>query len=105
MISLDQFLRTAVVSHMTIAFSYDGLERIACPVVYGAIKQGAGVLAYQFGGASRSGDLPDWRLFYTDRMIDVRESPLQPPPLPDFTLRDPRFEDVYATLPPRLRRD
>ena len=60
---LHALLIAAINSKQLIRFSYDGLERIIEPHDYGIHKGLEKLLAYQLGGQSRSGKIPEWRWF------------------------------------------
>jgi hypothetical protein len=58
---IDNLLRMAITQRRKIRFFYDGKERLAEPHDYGIQGGKARLLAYQTGGQSNSGRLPDWR--------------------------------------------
>jgi hypothetical protein len=51
-------------------FYYQGKPRIAEPHDYGIQNEHARLLAYQIGGRSGSGRLPDWRWFDVNKISD-----------------------------------
>jgi hypothetical protein len=61
---MNQQICNAIRERRLIRFYYDGYQRIVQPYAYGIHKDtGNEVLrAYQVGGYSSSGDIPDWRL-------------------------------------------
>jgi WYL domain len=59
--SIDNVLRIAISQRRQIRFRYDGKERIAEPHDYGMQGGKVRLLAYQTGGQSNSGRLPNWR--------------------------------------------
>jgi hypothetical protein len=68
---IDKSLRIAISERRKIRFWYDGKERIAEPHDYG-IQRGKGrLLAYQTGGQSSSGHLPNWRWIDVSRIKDL----------------------------------
>ncbi len=55
-----------------ISFSYDGRSRTVEPHTYGVDTKGHETLrAFQVRGWSKSGQLPDWRVFHRDEMYGV----------------------------------
>jgi hypothetical protein len=64
-------LMTAITRKLLIRFFYDGLERIVEPHDYGLHKGAEKLLAYQLGGRSRSGKIPEWRWFNISGMIGI----------------------------------
>lgn len=65
-------IRGAIRERRKLEFVYSGHTRIAEPHVAG-IKDGReGILAYQTGGTSSSGELPEWRRFHLDGISQLR---------------------------------
>jgi hypothetical protein len=67
-------LRKAIVGEKQVTCTYGGYRRELCPVVLGHTKGQEVVLAYQFGGSSRSG-LPragEWRCLAVSGVRDAR---------------------------------
>jgi len=60
---VDRALRAAIADRRVVNFSYQGRPRKAEPHDYGISKDKARLFCFQVGGESRSGKLPDWRLF------------------------------------------
>lgn len=57
-------VREAIRYRRQLAFRYNGFPRKACPHFLGLKADGApAMLAYQFGGRSESGPIPEWRCF------------------------------------------
>ena len=63
-------LIAAINNKQVIHFIYDGLDRIVEPHDYGILKGESErkLLAYQLSGATSSGPLPDWRVFFVSRI-------------------------------------
>ncbi|WP_368293881.1 WYL domain-containing protein [Dehalobacter sp. TBBPA1] len=62
-------LRNAIKELKKVRISYEGTERIVHPYLIGINKKGNESLrAYQVGGFSSSGHLPEWRLFLLDQI-------------------------------------
>jgi hypothetical protein len=67
----DALIRCAIAERRLIRFEVDGLVRIAEPHDYGIRKDVPQLLAYQTGGQSKSGKLPNWRWFVISRMSNL----------------------------------
>lgn len=65
-------IRSAIRERRMLEFSYGGHARIAEPHVAGIKGGREGMLAYQTGGESSSGELPEWRRFYLDGISQLR---------------------------------
>lgn len=65
---MDGLIRRAITDKKLIRFRYHGHARVCEPHVYGRKDGRDGVLTYQVGGTSKSGNLPDWRRVYFDEM-------------------------------------
>ncbi|HVR38190.1 MAG TPA: hypothetical protein VMU84_03785 [Thermoanaerobaculia bacterium] len=57
----DRVIQQAIAERRMIRFTMDGGVRIAEPHDYGIRKGVPTLLVWQVSGASRSGNLPDWR--------------------------------------------
>jgi len=70
---MNQQICNAIRERRLIRFYYDGYERFVQPHAYGIHKDtGNEVLrAYQVGGDSSSGDIPDWRLYIVNKISNV----------------------------------
>ena len=69
--NVDMLLRTAIEQRRLIQLLYKDKIRIVEPHDYGILNGSVMLLAYQVGGSSSSGRLPDWRLMETDLISDV----------------------------------
>jgi hypothetical protein len=96
-----EVLRRAVEDGQVVAFRYNGLARVALPVILGLIGSHFAILAYQFAGESQSGDMPHWKLFYLGRIEGMVVEEIPAPPLPEYTVAEARFTEICAV--PRLR--
>jgi hypothetical protein len=67
---MDKEIRAAIANRRLLKFMYDGCLRIVEPHDYGIHKGVAKLFCYQVGGQSRSGKLPEWRLFALSKMSD-----------------------------------
>jgi len=70
--AVDRAIREAIGARRLIRFVLDGFERVAEPHDYGVRGGRTMLLAYQVGGGSKSGRLPDWRWVEVERMRNVR---------------------------------
>lgn len=64
-------IRSAIESKLIIEFHYHGHHRIAEPHVLGTKGGRNGVLIYQLGGTSSSGDVPSWRRCFLDEISSL----------------------------------
>ena len=70
--SIEEFIIDAISKKKMISFDYHKHQRIVEPHVY-EIKEGKKSLqAYQTGGTSSSGGLPQWRRLFTDEISNIR---------------------------------
>jgi hypothetical protein len=60
--SRHKLIWTSIEKRHHVCFFYDGKERISEPHDYGIQNGRVRLLVYQFGGESKSGRLPAWRL-------------------------------------------
>ena len=90
-------LEHAILEREVLVFEYDGGRRIVEPHGMGATRAGRVVLrGFQIGGYSRSGRLPEWRLFYVDRITALQHTGVIFRPRPDFRQDDPLMEVMIA---------
>jgi len=68
---IDNLLRIAISQRRKIRFWYAGKERIAEPHDYGIQNGQLRLLAYQVGGQSSTGHLPNWRWLDVSRIKDM----------------------------------
>ena len=70
--SID-LIKHAIQNKRLVEFSYHGNPRIAEPHVLGMSTNDREVLlTVQIGGYSSSGNLPDWRMFYLDEIVNLK---------------------------------
>lgn len=69
---MDALLRQAIQDKRVIEFTYNGLPRIAEPHIYGMKNGIMQILAYQIGGRSSNGGLPEWRRFELPAMRNLQ---------------------------------
>ncbi|MBA3555555.1 MAG: WYL domain-containing protein [Gemmatimonadales bacterium] len=88
----------ATLEHRALSFDYQGLRRTVEPHLVGIHETGEALLvAYQTGGGSKSGDVPGWRTFATDKMeaVEIADQ-LFPSPRPDFNLTAHAMVEIFA---------
>ena len=65
----------AIRNHQVLTFQYHGHHRIVEPHTYGIDQKGDSALrAYQTGGTSGSGRMPDWRIFHESEIVALSVS-------------------------------
>jgi hypothetical protein len=69
---VDALVRLAITRKRLIKFSLQGHARLAEPHDYGIRGGVPQLLAYQIGGSSKSGKLPDWRWVVLSEVSDLR---------------------------------
>ena len=70
-LEVDALIRQAIYERRLLQLVFNGHPRVVEPHDYGIIKGDAKLLAYQVGGVSSSGPLPDWRFFRISKMEDL----------------------------------
>lgn len=69
--TMDEMFREAMSEKKLVSFDYDGFHRIAELHVYGRKSDKNGVLAYQIGGQSSSGEL-GWKIMYVNKITNMK---------------------------------
>ena len=90
----------AIRNRQMLTFQYHGHHRVVEPYTYGIDQKGhAALRAYQTGGTSGSGRIPDWRIFHESEILalksleqhfDIRSG--------DYKKNDSFFSTIYAEL-------
>jgi len=93
-------LLQAIRERRLLRFSYHDHVREVQPHTYGTTRTGQKALrAYQVGGTSGSGHIPDWRIF---RIADIRSATLLTETFaraaPGYRKNDPAFATIDAQL-------
>jgi len=73
---MNQIICDAIHNRRVLKFTYHGHPRVVEPHAYGLSQAENEVIrCYQTGGTSRSGKMPDWKLFEIDeiRLLTVTE--------------------------------
>jgi hypothetical protein len=65
-------LRDAIVNSKQVRAVVRKLQRVFCPHILGTMNQSYSVVAWQFGGFSTIGDLPNWRRFGLDEITSMQ---------------------------------
>ena len=68
---IDRVIRQAIAERRLLKLTLNGRVRIVEPHDYGIKKGATQVLAYQIGGDSSTGGLPQWRWLHLAKMKDV----------------------------------
>lgn len=66
----------AIEQKKLLAFYYRGHLRLVEPHVYGRYRGADQLLAFQVGGGSRSGDLPNWRRVFLREVTGLQVLPV-----------------------------
>jgi hypothetical protein len=69
--SLERTIIDAIEDKKMLQFNYHRYVRIVEPHVYGVKDGKKSLQAYQVGGESSSGGLPQWRRFFLDDLSDI----------------------------------
>lgn len=70
--SYDSRLASAIAQRKLVEFTYGRHTRVVEPHVLGTHDRVLQLLAYQVGGTSSSGGLPEWRRFDVDKILNLR---------------------------------
>lgn len=68
---MRQTLASAISQRSVIQFTYEGLSRIVEPHLLGVENGLLAIEAFQIGGRSRRGGLPQWRNFHVGDIRDL----------------------------------
>jgi hypothetical protein len=69
--SLEMLLHDAIDRRNLVSFLYEGHARIVEPHVLGTKNGRLQILAWQVGGRSSSGNLPNWRRFFVHELSEL----------------------------------
>ena len=70
--SVYDVLAQAIEERRVVTFTYDGCFRVVEPFLLGTTTAGRPALrAYQTAGGSRSGTVPEWRVFLLDKIVGL----------------------------------
>ena len=70
--SVYDVLAQAIEERRVVTFTYDGFLRVVEPFLLGTTTAGRDALrAYQTAGGSRSGKVPEWRVFLLDKIVGL----------------------------------
>ena len=103
----EDILKKAITKVKKIEFLYKGHKRIADPHHYGLHGGEKQLHAYQTGGASSSGGLPEWRNFSLSEIenLKILETSFTPPSEENYNPNHPHYTDIEAQVempsPPR----
>ena len=65
---MESEIKYSILHKQIVELSYDGYSRTVEPHVYGRKNNELQLLCYQIGGQSKSGRIPEWRLFKVDKI-------------------------------------
>ncbi|MFW0715091.1 hypothetical protein [Pedobacter sp. N23S346] len=72
---MKQTIIDAIDIRNLLEFHYDGHYRLVEPYTFGVSTKGNDTLsAYQVGGTSDKGNVPDWKLFTVSKIIALKKS-------------------------------
>lgn len=91
---------SAIKNKHKLAFTYRGHQRLVDPHTYGIDRKGhAALRAYQSGGTSDSGRIPDWRIFHESEIIALKSLEQHfDTRLAEYKKDDAFFSTIYAQL-------
>jgi predicted DNA-binding transcriptional regulator YafY len=89
----------AIHARRLVAFAYDGRPRVVEPHTLGVLDGQVSLLAYQTGGESASGALPEWRRFAVAKVVDVTLLDGTFGPRAPTRGRHAAWDDVIAFVP------
>jgi predicted DNA-binding transcriptional regulator YafY len=94
---LRDLLVTAIRQRRVVTFTYDALPRTVQPAALGVLAGHETLHAYQVGGGSKRGGIPEWRNFALAKItgLAVLDAVFGPDP-PGYG--HPSFSTVYAAL-------
>ena len=69
--NMDEMIREAMSERRLMSFDYDSYHRIVEPHVYGRKSDQNGMLVFQTGGQSSTGNL-DWKRMYMKKMTNMK---------------------------------
>jgi len=67
-----RLLRYAIQNSKPVSAIIRNLRRVFCPHILGTMNLRCSVVAWQFGGYSTIGDLPNWRRFGLDEITSIQ---------------------------------
>lgn len=91
---------TAIENQNVLEFYYKGHLRIVEPHAYGTTAKGNELLrAYQIEGTSDSGEVPDWKLFSTNKIeqLTTREANFSET-RPGYNPGDTAMSEIYCEI-------
>lgn len=93
-------IKTAIQGKRMLSFIYEGHPRIVEPYTYGIDRKGHPALrAYQTGGTSQSGRIPDWRLFHEKDMRQLASLGTSfAPRLSEYRRGDKAFATIHCEI-------
>jgi hypothetical protein len=93
----SQIIR-AIRERLVIEFDYNDLHRVVEPHLLGETVNGVALSAFQIGGQSSRGTLPDWVLCYLDDVQNLVVTTQKFSRHPDFNAGDKKFRSVKSSV-------
>ena len=94
----DKLLRDAIAEKRRLFLWYDGYLRDAEPHDYGLQKGEVKVFCYQVGGGSRSGKLPEWRMFLVGKITSAELASSTFPGPREVPGEHIEWDELYASV-------
>lgn len=89
----------AIRNHELLVFDYDGLHRVVAPYCHGATGDGDVIRAVQVGGETRSGSLGMGKLWFVDKMLNLRRTgELFTPDDPTYVPNDAAMTSIHCRV-------
>lgn len=97
---MKQTIIKAIESRNLLEFRYNGHRRLVEPHTYGVSTIGNDTLsAYQVGGTSNKGNVPDWKQFTISKITGLKKSDKTfSGTRKGYTKGDSRMSKIYAEL-------
>ena len=72
---MKEIIIDAIRNRRILSFRYHGHQRLVEPHLLGVTTAGTlSLSAYQIGGSSDSGNVPDWRLFVVNEILELQST-------------------------------
>lgn len=89
----------AIRNHELLVFEYDGLHRVVAPYCHGSTSNGDVIRAVQVRGESRSGGVGFGKLWFVDKMLDLRRTgELFTPDDPTYNPNDSAMTSIHCRV-------
>jgi hypothetical protein len=95
---VDKLLRNAIAEKRRLLLWYDGFLRDVEPHDYGMQKSQVKLFCYQVGGGSRSGKLPEWRMFLVGKITSAELADAPFPGPREVPGEHIEWDELYASV-------